>query len=311
MTFQGLLMCEKGKSLFRAIMEKGILCTIFLSIVLLFAFTSYATETIELPDELKGIQITDEFIKSPNDRVGIISVLKGDGKLIVVREPSNKGFYADENDSVYEHDRLYTLSDCKCRITFFDNDEIVMAANSHLEIKEMQSKLFRGVKRTIFGMSKGKAVFYIKKIFHFRNAKVQLDTPNAVIGVRGTTFGVEVKKTKKGRGRADMLNRMIASTSLQQFAIGPDTTNSIETNVFTKDPVDCHCKPTNQDAALLDNDVASCTSAGLNVTNDPEAVAGFIGGVAGGMDAGPGAAADSGASPAAGAAPSGASCSSH
>ena len=69
-----------------------------------------------LPDELNGIHIKDQFIKSSAKAVGTIKTIKGKGRLVVLRRGEQTAYYAGAGDPVYEKDALYTLTDCRCRI---------------------------------------------------------------------------------------------------------------------------------------------------------------------------------------------------
>jgi len=270
-------------------MKRCVLWTVFLSICFCNPFISCALEAKELPDELTGIKITDNFLKPTGKRVGTVVLIKGGGKLVIVRKAYNKGFYADANDSVYENDVVYTLSDCRSRIKFFDDTEIIMAADSSFEIKEMYSSFFKSEKKTIFGMSKGKAIFYIRKAFQYKNKKIQVGTPNTTIGVRGTIFGVEVKKFKQDRGgRTGNVRHMIASANLIHLALGP-ATGSFETLVYVlTGRVDCTSLVDQTIAHLFSNQTVVSGPTGLGpVSFDPTAVASFVGSVSGGMDPGP------------------------
>ena len=42
-------------------------------------------------------------------------------------------------------------------------------------------------------MLRGKVMFYAVRLFKYRTASMSVKTPTAVVGVRGTKFGVEVR----------------------------------------------------------------------------------------------------------------------
>ena len=288
MPFQATITGKRGTLLSGNLMARCFLWTVFLTMSFFNASISSALETKELPDELKDIEITDDFLKPTEKRVGTVILVKGHGRLVIVRKASNKGFYADTNDSVYENDIVYTLSDCRCKIKFFDDSEIVMADNSIFEIREMYSSFFKSEKRTLFGMSKGKTIFYIRKAFQYKSRRIQVETPNTTVGVRGTTFGVEVKKLKQGRGQAGILHRMLASANLTYLALGP-ATGLFETSIYLlTGRVDCTSLVDQATAHLFANQTVVSGPTGLGpVSFNPTAVSAFIGSVSSDMDPGP------------------------
>ncbi len=203
MRHQNLLPDDRTKFAHGAKSLRIYLFPILISLLILnnFFYTSYAADIIELPDELKDLQIRDEFVKSSAKRVGSISVLRGEDKIIVVHKVNNVAYFGSEQDPIYQNDALYTLNNTRCRVVFNDKNEIVMATDTVLEIEEMYESVFKGKKTSVFNMTKGKAIFYIKNFFQYRDNKIQLKTPNTVVSVKGTTFGTEID-----RATSQMLN---------------------------------------------------------------------------------------------------------
>ncbi|MFH1491643.1 MAG: FecR family protein, partial [Pseudomonadota bacterium] len=130
--------------------------------------------------------------------MGSVKQIKGKGRLLVLKRTENRACYAGEGDPIYESDTLYTLADCRCRLEFTDQNVIVMAARSHLDIDEVYASLFQGVKRSRFKMNQGKAIFYALRLFRYRSMQFELKTPTASIGVRGTKFGTEIEEGVPG-----------------------------------------------------------------------------------------------------------------
>jgi len=185
-----------------------------------------------LPAELEKLQIKDGFIPSQSKKVGLIRLIKGSGKLIVVHRPKQDAYYAREGNPVYENDSLHTL-DCRCRIEFENNNVIFMAPETHLDIDEVSAGFFAGKKKSLFGMTKGKAVIYALRLFGYRDVKLALKTPHAMIGVRGTKFGAEIDKINMENSIDDLLTRAyvfegeVDMTSLVDGKIQPLRENEI------------------------------------------------------------------------------------
>jgi hypothetical protein len=158
------------------------------------------------PAELEKLQIKDGFISSQSKKVGLVRLIKGSGKLIVVHRPEQDAYYAQEGNPVYEYDSLYSL-DCRCRIELEDRNVIFMAPETHIDIEEVSASFFAGKKKSLFGINKGKAVIYALRLFGYRDIELRLKTPHAMIGVRGTKFGAEIDKIKTENSTDDLLTR--------------------------------------------------------------------------------------------------------
>jgi hypothetical protein len=184
-----------------------------------------------LPPELENLRIKDGFIPSQSKKVGLIRLIKDGEKLVVVHRPKQEAYYAREGNAVYENDALYTL-DCRCRLEFEDKNVIIMAPETHLDIDEVSASFFAGKKKSLFGMTRGKAVIYALRLFGYREVQAVLKTPHAMIGVRGTKFGAEIDKIKmenpvNGLTRAYVFEGQVDMTSLVDGAIRPLRENEI------------------------------------------------------------------------------------
>ncbi|MFH2043995.1 MAG: FecR family protein [Pseudomonadota bacterium] len=145
-----------------------------------------------LPEELKSIQIEDNFIKSNESDVGTIQ--KASGHVVVLHKDSNKAFYATAGDAVYQQDVFYTLKDSRCRIRFKTEDIITMGENGKIIVEEVSEDSAAKEKKSVMSMLRGKTMFYVMRLFKYRKISASVKTPTAVMGVRGTKFGVEVRK---------------------------------------------------------------------------------------------------------------------
>jgi len=145
-----------------------------------------------LPAELKTMQIEDNFIKSNESDVGTIQ--KASGHVVVLHKDSNKAYYAITGDAVYQQDVFYTLKDSRCRIRFKTEDIITMGENGKIIVEEVSEDSAAKEKKSVMSMLRGKAMFYVVRLFKYRKISASVKTPTAVMGVRGTKFGVEVRK---------------------------------------------------------------------------------------------------------------------
>jgi len=204
-------------------MKKRKLVIIF-SIAILFTLTLAAPHVLsqvkrgaavpidQVPEKLKKLDIKDYFIASDFKGVGIIHALRG--SVVVIHKATGKAYFGMEGDYIHENDVLETLAKSRCRLRLFNEDVISMAPDSNLAVDEVTFSRKKREKRSFFSMLKGKVMFYSLRLFSFRKSYARLKTPTAVVGVRGTKFGVYVyweDEEKQAKGPiqvADLGNNM-------------------------------------------------------------------------------------------------------
>ena len=143
-----------------------------------------------LPEELKGLDIQNDFVPSSARKVGVIHALRGN--VVVVHRTTGEAYFGREGDRVYENDSLTTLLDSSCRIRFFNEDVVTMAAKTAFSVDSYKDERDEGRKSSVFGMLKGKAMFYAMRLFRYKETKFRVRTPTVTVGVRGTKFGTHV-----------------------------------------------------------------------------------------------------------------------
>jgi len=173
---------------------------LWLTVFMLFAFsaTTPQAETQRgagvppqaLPETLQGIAVKDYFVPAPFKKVGIIQAMRG--HVVVIHRASMDAYYGMPGDAIYENDSINTLADSRCRIKFFDDDVVSMGEDTEFSVESFQDQREEKKKSTLFSMLKGKVRIYALRLFRYRERNVRLKTPTAVVGVRGTKFGVHV-----------------------------------------------------------------------------------------------------------------------
>jgi hypothetical protein len=151
----------------------------------------------QVPEKLKKLDIKDYFIPSDFNRVGIIHAIRG--TVVVIHKATGKAYFGMEGDYIHENDVLETLAKSRCRVRLYNEDVISMAPDSNLAVDEVAFSRKKEVKRSFFSMLKGKVMFYSLRLFSFKKSYAQLKTPTAVVGVRGTKFGVYVYWEDEGK----------------------------------------------------------------------------------------------------------------
>ena len=165
-------------------------------ISLSFLLTGFATshaqaQTVVLPEELKGVEVADSFITSGSEYIGEIQTVTG--HVVVFHEDNNRAYYASNGDALFKQDIVYTLAESRCRIKFTTEDVITMGDNTRIGIDSYMDSPETGEKRSVIRLLKGKAMFYMLKLFKYKIIDTTVNTPTAIIGVRGTQFGTEVR----------------------------------------------------------------------------------------------------------------------
>ncbi|MEA3279031.1 MAG: FecR family protein [Thermodesulfobacteriota bacterium] len=145
-----------------------------------------------LPDELKNLDIKNYYIASKGRQGGFIQTLTG--QVVVLKEDTNQAYFAAPGDSIFKQDTIFTLKASRCRIKFTTEDIITMGDNTRISVDRIVDDHAGKKKKSIISMLRGKAMFYVVRLFRYKKISTTINTPTAVLGVRGTKFGVEVKK---------------------------------------------------------------------------------------------------------------------
>ncbi len=160
-----------------------------------------AVSVSALPFDLKNINVKDHFIPSSEKPAGIIHEMAG--TVVVLHADTKQAYFAVQGDHIYKPDIFFTLDNSKCRIKFTTADIITMGSNAKISISEYVDDRRGKSKKTAFNMMRGKAMFYVVKLFRYKKTKSRVHTPTAVCGVRGTKFGVEIVE-ESGRSAQNM-----------------------------------------------------------------------------------------------------------
>ncbi len=161
-----------------------------------------------LPKALEGIEVKDYYVPAALKKAGLIHAMEG--HVVVLHRATSEAYWARPGDIIYENDAVYTLADSRCRIRFFDDDVISMAANTHFAIDTYVDQRKEKEKKSFFSMLKGKVMFYALRLFRYRTMAFKVNTPTAVVGVRGTKFGIHVYWEEDTAARA--LPAVVAGT---------------------------------------------------------------------------------------------------
>ena len=144
----------------------------------------------DLPEDLRKLDVKDHFIPSDFREVGVLHAMNG--HVVVVHRAKGEAFFGKPGDKIYENDEMNTLDDSRCRIRFYSDDVVNMAPDTQFAVEAFEDQRTEGKKRSLFSMVKGKAMFYALRLFRYKDTRFKVKTPTAVVGVRGTKFGLDV-----------------------------------------------------------------------------------------------------------------------
>ncbi len=228
-------------------------------LIAIILFLSGSIVFARMPDILKGMNIERKYFPSGYKKVGKMGRITGKGKVVILRKEINRAFYADEGDPVHEKDSIYTIGDCRARIEFKEGNLIIMSEDSALDIDKVYFSSKEGKKSALFHMWAGKIICYAVKLFRYPEVELTLKTKTAIVGVRGTKFGVEIISDKVKQ--SFLLERLIAGRGIhiaQSLHTGPVTrVYGIEGRVSVTSLVD------GKSYLLKENEIISAGPGGL------------------------------------------------
>jgi hypothetical protein len=154
----------------------------------------------DLPTDLEAYDVKDFFIPAQADKVGYIQTIIG--HVVVVHEETGQAYFAVKGDAIFQQDSFITLENARCRIKFTTQDVVTMGANTRITVNELVDDRKSKKKKSLLSMLRGKAMFYVVRLFKYKRTEAAVKTPTAVCGVRGTQFGIEIQNADGGRAQA-------------------------------------------------------------------------------------------------------------
>jgi hypothetical protein len=115
---------------------------------------------------------------------GRVNLMKG-GNLPAVE--------AKLNDTVAPGDVIRTKSRSKAQITFIDNSTLTLSQESRVAIEEFQFEAAQEKRRAVLQIFQGLALTVVNKIIKTQEPDFIIKTQTAIVGVRGTEFGIRLQ----------------------------------------------------------------------------------------------------------------------
>ncbi len=173
--------------------------SIFLTVVIVIFFAAFAHAEKQrgnavlrfaLPADLRSYDVVDYYLPLKATKIGLIQSKKG--TVVVLHKRNNRAYFAQRGDKVFKGDIVFTLGKSRCRLKFTTRDVVTLGDRSRISMDDYVDKIRQGKKRSIFSMARGKAMFYVVRMFRYKNSSTSVRTQTAAMGVRGTKFGVEL-----------------------------------------------------------------------------------------------------------------------
>jgi hypothetical protein len=159
-----------------------------------------AISATDLPEDLQAYDVKDYFLPAQDEQVGYIQTLMG--TVVVVREKMQQAYFATKGDAIFQADTFVTLETSRCRIKFTTQDVVTMGANTRIRVDALVDDRKARQKKSLLSMLRGKAMFYVVRLFKYKRTQASVKTPTAVCGVRGTQFGIEIQGKASRRAQA-------------------------------------------------------------------------------------------------------------
>ena len=122
-------------------------------------------------------------------------VKTAEGEATIVRGPDR--YAVKPGDSVYTKDVVVTGEHGAVGITFVDNTVFSAGPNSEVALDEFRFHSSAGANEMLAEMRRGTLSVVSGDITHETPGALKIKTPTALLGVRGTTFAVQVVGDQK------------------------------------------------------------------------------------------------------------------
>jgi hypothetical protein len=136
------------------------------------------------------------FVSSPIGKIvtttGSVTVERTNAVLVQAGLPGNAGIgEAKVGDLVYNGDVVQTGPGGKVGITFADGSAFNLSSNARMVLNELVYEPNGKSNSLLFSLSKGAFTFIAGKVA--KTGNMEIDTPVATMGIRGTTPRVEIR----------------------------------------------------------------------------------------------------------------------
>ncbi len=115
-----------------------------------------------------------------------------DGRVDLLKRGNLPATPLKVDDPVEPTDVIRTKSLSKAQITFIDNSLLTISPESRIAIEEYMVNLAQGKRQAVLEVFQGLALAVVNKVFKAEEPDFVIKTHTAIMGVRGTEFGIRV-----------------------------------------------------------------------------------------------------------------------
>jgi hypothetical protein len=120
------------------------------------------------------------------DVIGVVDEIAG--PVTVVRAGKPEGVTLSEEDDLFMGDLIRTGEGARARIVLTDDSAISLSAKTELLLTEHLFDSEKKSRSSVFSLLTGKIKCFVNDLSGYKHKRFEVQTPTAVMGVRGTVF---------------------------------------------------------------------------------------------------------------------------
>jgi hypothetical protein len=161
------------------------ICTLCAILLLLVSGNAFGSD--DLSDLLPaGLVMEDVFKPGPGGPVGKVEAVEGE--VVIIHAGELTGYKAKKDLPLFTGDTIVALETGRIRFKLNDESILRLSSETKLVINRSVFDPAKESRSSYFGMSTGKARFWVSKFADFKRSIFNVKTPTAVCGVRGSDF---------------------------------------------------------------------------------------------------------------------------
>lgn len=186
---------------------------------------------------IAGIGAEKGYSQPTEEAIGLITALEGE--VFLFRPGETVGEQAQLKDDIFLQDTIVTGDRSKVKIVFKDDSILSLGENTRMEITEFVFQPEQNFRQSIFTVTLGKLRVLIGRLFG-EDSRVQVRTPTAIAGVRGTYFIVnviseEITEIIVLEGEVEVMN--ILDTVVGEVTLRANESTQIQLNLPPAAPI--------------------------------------------------------------------------
>lgn len=143
----------------------------------------------------EGTKVVTQYRELSDKPVGIVDFVQNEA-YVLHADDKTQAYKAGKSRPVYAGDTLVAGADSRLVVLMNDKSQFSMASLSKVTLDKAVYDAGEGKRDTVVGLAEGKARFVVQKLGKGQDNDFQVQTPLAVIGVRGSDFVVAMVPEK-------------------------------------------------------------------------------------------------------------------